>query len=228
MAKAAANKNPYSAPEGLDDNLHPQYVVPNSSAFAAPSPMLENGTMDSPTGAYSDILRTAPGATPDPQRIGVMPVREDRPAPAQAPEVFWRGIDADRKARHSVETLDADGWEEFKAGSGKRAAPNPRSVAAAESRPTMRLSPANWSFTRPMWGGPRDLTGMHFSMADHRRNYPILGMQPVRNWRNTYRLPPLPYDLDMVDVPPNDPTDLPTARIQSVEVPMASPVRRLR
>lgn len=225
MAQVAANKNPYAAPETVED--FPTYALPESRSYAAPAPGEENGTMDSPIGAWSPVLRAEIGSTPDPMRTFRLPARDFRPDPARAPEEFFNRLDADDKRRHSVETLDADGWEEFKGGSGKPAAPNPRSKAGPEPRPTSRLSPANWSFTRPMWGGPRALNGLHFSMADHRRDYPILGMEPVRNWRNTYRIQPLPHDLDMVDVPANDASDIPSARIQAVEVPLRSPVRRL-
>jgi hypothetical protein len=226
MAQQGANKNPYAARENIDNDV-PAYAMPHSRDFAVPSPNDENGTLDSPIGAYAPSLRVEVGNTPDPMRIQQMRTRDFRPEPASAPEVFFDQLDADKAIRHSVETLDADGWEEFKGGSGKPAARNPRSNPGPEPRPMMRMSPANWSFTRPMWGGPRRLNNMHFSMADHRRDYPILGTQPVRNWRNTYRIQPVPFDLDMVDVPPNDPTDVPSARIQAVEVPLSSPVRRL-
>jgi hypothetical protein len=36
-------------------------------------------------------------------------------------------------------------------------------------------------------------------MADHRREYPILGMAPVNSRRNTYRVEPTPWDINIVD-----------------------------
>ena len=217
MAKVAANKNPYSAPEEITNGA-PVYAMPNAD-FAVPNADSENGTMDSPIGAYSDGLRLAPGNTPDPMRLGVMARRDRRPDPAAPPERFWERLDADDKARHSVESQDADGFEIFKGGSGKPAARNPRETPPPEPRPLSRLSPRTYTFLRPFFGGPVALNGEHFSMADHRRDYPILGTQPVRSWRNTFRITPAPHDADMVDVPPNDPTDVPAARIVSVEVP---------
>jgi hypothetical protein len=219
MAKVAANQNPYAAPVEIFDK--PQYAMPNS-AFAVPAENVENGVMDSPIGAYSDRLRAEPGSTPDPQRTGKMARRDFRPDPSAPPEAFFGRLDADDKRRHSVEFQDADGFEEFKGGSGKPAAPNPRLHPSAEPRPTMRLSPRSYIFTAPKHGdNARHLTGEHFSMADHRRDYPILGTQPVRSWRNTYRVQPVPWDGDMLDVPPNDPTDIPAGRIQGVEVPLS-------
>lgn len=218
MAKVAANHNPYAAREEITD--HPVYSLPASGVYAAPSPDKENGTMDSPIGQYSDRLRAQPGDTPDPMRTGLMRVRDMRPDPSRAPELHYQVLDADDRERHSVETQDADGWEEFKGGSGKPAAPNPRATPPPEPRPTSRLAPRSYSFLRPFFGGPRALSGEHFSMADHRRDFPILGTQPVKEWRNTYRVAPAPSDLDMMDVAPNDPRDVPSARIVSVEVPL--------
>jgi hypothetical protein len=218
MAKAAANANPYAVPGELTDA--PVYAMPNS-AYAVPAENEENGTMDSPFGAYSPVLRAQPGGTPDPMRTGRLAVRDFRPDPSRPPEQFFDRLDADDKQRHSVEFQDADGMEEFKAGSGKPTAIDPRRHPQPEPRPSMRLMPRSYVFTRPEFGGPRALTGEHFSMADHRRDYPILGTQPVRTWRNTYRIQPMPWDADMLDMPPNDPTDVIGARIQSVEVPLS-------
>lgn len=221
MAKAAANKNPYAAPEEIRDL---GYAMPNGE-FAVPGLTAENGYMDSPIGAYSPALREGIGDTPDSMRIAKSRVRDFRPDPARAPETFWGAIDTDDKTRHSVEDQDADGFATTVSGSGKPAAPNPRLKPSAEPRPTGRLSPRTYTFTRPEWGNPRELTGEHFSMADHRRDYEILGTQPVRSWRNTYRIQPAPWDTDMVDIAPNDPTDVIAARIESVEVPLSRSFR---
>jgi hypothetical protein len=56
-------------------------------------------------------------------------------------------------------------------------------------------------------------------MADHRRNYEILGMAPARSRRNTYRMEPAPWDLDVVDMPSTDAYNPVDARIRSVELP---------
>jgi hypothetical protein len=54
-------------------------------------------------------------------------------------------------------------------------------------------------------------------MADHRRNYPILGMneqrKPGAGTRNTYRLAPVPWDSNIVDVPPDTAAGLPQEQL---------------
>jgi len=165
-------------------------------------------------------------------------VRQDRyPDPTYAPEDTYRPRDRDKALRHSVEDQDADGWTELKGGSGRPAAPNPRSVPPPEDRPSMKMAPRSYSFTRPFdqWNrqygetvinSARQLNGTHFSMADHRRNYPILGMEPPRrSMRNTYRLTPAPWDENLVDMPPVSSPD--NLRIQSMEVPATNRTYRL-
>jgi hypothetical protein len=65
---------------------------------------------------------------------------------------------------------------------------------------------ASYRFFRPGFGlqvpYPLINTGAHFSMADHRRNYPVLGMEPVAERRNTYRTDPPPRDVTIQDRPP--------------------------
>lgn len=179
---------------------------------------------------WSPTLRT--GDIPDGTRIMVQPRRDFRPEPDRPPEEFWGRIDADTSFRHSGETVDADGWEEYKGGSGKSAAPDPRRNPPAEPRPTTRMAPRSYSFTRLFdqlrkGNGARQLNGIHFSMADHRREYPILGMAPVTSRRNTYRIDPSPWDADIVDRPADvEPTIIP-ATIQAVDVP-PSPNRSWR
>jgi hypothetical protein len=58
---------------------------------------------------------------------------------------------------------------------------------------------------------------MHFSMADHRRTYDVLGMAPVQSRRNTYRADPAPWDANVVDMPVDvSPVN---ARVRVVELP---------
>lgn len=225
MARVAVKENPYAAPGEITDGP-PVYEMPGGREYAAPSLDEENGYIDSPILAWSPTLKEQPGYTPDPLRTGRTPGHDRRPYPTQPPENFWNVLDADDKSRHSVETQDADGFEE-KRGILRRFAPNPRSIPSEDLRPTSRLSPHSYVFTRPMFGGPLHLTGIHFSMADHRRDYPVLGMEPVRTWRNTYRINPAPFDTDMVDLPPEDIPDVSNMRIRSVEVPAAANPWRL-
>jgi hypothetical protein len=64
------------------------------------------------------------------------------------------------------------------------------------------------SYTRPFDQTIRHrLTGDHFSMADHRRNYPIFQMAPVNQRRNTFRLEPAQWDANIVDVVDTNPPE---------------------
>src|SRR3546814_8656870 len=79
----------------------------------------------------------------------------------------------------------------------------------------------NRNYANVSIGSARQLNGQHFSMADHRREYPILGIKPNHLRRNTYRLDPSPWDADLVDVPGNQQMEdvQPQARIISGNVP---------
>lgn len=200
-----------------------------SNAYAAPGP----GT-DAP---YNDEFGWGPHPrisvdnTPDAMRIGDFPTRTVRPNANDAPGVFYRPLDADDKERHSVEDQDADGWQERKG--QYKIGPDPRWNPPAETRITEQLAPRTYSFTRPFdqgtkGNGARQLNGMRMSMADHRRDYEILGMRPWAAHRNTYRVDPAPWDADMYDYP--DPETIGTGtqgRIQAVELP-DSPNRSYR
>lgn len=80
------------------------------------------------------------------------------------------------------------------------------------SRVTAFESPSKYRFFRHeqgMRGGRGDtqlLNGLHFSMASNRRAYPINGMRPRQNFRNTWRTEPLPRDAFLGDLPANNPT----------------------
>lgn len=207
----------------------PDYPAPNHGAYAAPS--LESGDAHTKNQGWAPNIGGPASATgtPSAQRLGTVPVRSAIPSAGEAPEGFYRRDDADRNARHSVETQHANGWEISKgvAPGDKRWADNPRRTPPPEPRPTSRMAPRSYSFTRPFDQGPRrQLTGQHFSMATHTRTYDILGMAPARSARNTYRIEPTPWDANIVDLPP-DVDDSPNGRIQSVEL-SASPNRTHR
>lgn len=193
----------------------PVYVAPSAySSYAAPDIAEDAPYTD--TFGWAPSLRLSPEGIPDTSRLGTQPRREYRPDPVRPPEEFWDKLDADKEVRYSVETQDADGWTETKdypgyplASSGaNRWAANPRSTPPAEPRKTQQLAPRSYSFLRPfMTGqakmGERHLNGIHFSMADHKREYDIMGMAPQRRpgngTRNTYRLEPGPWDMDLTD-----------------------------
>lgn len=171
------------------------YAVPTEGTDAP-------GWHDSPILAYAQRLDSLVGATPDPMRGRSMATRDYRPDPQQAPQAFWQGMQGpgrDVLARHQEEFLDADGIEAKKPADRPQA---PRPARPDEPRWTQRLSPHNFLFTRPFGQETqRWFTGDHFSMADHRRKYEIMGMAPPQYRRNTYRADPVPWDTDRVDTP---------------------------
>lgn len=228
---ASPNPNPYSArnpefPGQFGDT--PDYGTPNN-AYAAPS--LQTDSPYNDEFGWSVHTRIAVNNTPDAMRELEFPIRETGPYEGEPPTRFYRPLDADEKSRESVTDQDANGWDEQK-DFKKVNRNNPRETPPPETRWTERLSPRSYSFTRPFdqanRGNPQDgpigsarhLNGQHFSMADHRREYDILGMQPWGRHRNTYRVDPAPWDADMYDAP--DPSTVGVginARIQSVEIP---------
>ncbi len=195
----------------------PVYGMPDS-AYAAPSI-----NEDAP---YTDTFGWGPKTsisvenTPDAMRNFRAPVRDVHPAD---PHAFYRSKDADEKARESVTDQDADGWTIQKR--RYQAGPDPRWNPPVETRLTESMGQRRYSFTRPFdqlqkGTGKRQLNGMHFSMADHRRDYDILGMKPWSQHRNTYRVDPAPWDADMYDVPPESTTSVYLhSRVQAVDVP---------
>jgi hypothetical protein len=178
-------------PHGFTPN--PAFMVPglDDSAWA-----------DTPT--WAPKIQETIGGTPDPMRTGHLRTRDYAVHPADPPADFYLGAHGpgrDRMLRHGVEYQDAVGWT-VPAPRAKPQAPNPRSVVQPETRPLQRQSPNTYTFTRPFDQGiARQLNGVHFSMADHRREYPIMGMQPVKRRRNTFRVEPAPWDSDIVDMP---------------------------
>jgi len=229
-------RNPFAARETKTDPERadvpvmeaPQYAVPQHGAFSVPP--IEAGAPYNDEFGWGPRLHTSPTEIPSAQRLGTIPRYDYRPDPVRPPEEFWDKKDADDAKRHSVEDVRATGWAEKKGvlPTDKRWADNPRRFPPAESRVTQMLAPRGYSFTRPFdQHAARYLNGMHFSMADHRRNYEILGMAPQTRLRNTYRLEPVPWDINVVDMPPRtDPTTV-QARLTSVELPPASRSYRL-
>ncbi len=175
---------------------------------------------DTPNAAWAPSLSPVPGGTPDPMRTGHMPVRDDRPDPRYHSREWYLGVHGrgrDRIQRHAVEFQDSDG-KTAEIPQITRFAPKP--YQTTEPRPTNRMSPSTYTFTRPFdQTFARHLNGQHFSMADHQREYPILGMEPTRRRRNTFRAEPTPWDADLVDTTsPSVVTPRP-GQVVSVEVP---------
>lgn len=221
--------NPYGAPENVPIGDYVAAVgrspAPNWRFDDRPEwPGAEDGFMDSPIGAWAPDLRTSPDTIPDAHRMRTMPLYQYRPPANAAPQEWWNrpgGPEYDQQQRHTeAETVDSDGWRVFRGDmTRKRAAPDVRRTPPPESRVTSELSPTTYSFTRPFdQHSARRLNGMHFSMADHRRNYEIYGMAPISARRNTFRADPQPWDTDIVDrAPVYTPTQ---ARVTQVDLPL--------
>jgi hypothetical protein len=193
-----------------------------NSRYAAPS--LESGSpYNDEFGWGPKLLSDGIWGTPDAQRLQTFPRRDFYPVDQES---FYEQRDADEARRHSVEDQDANGWDEKK-GPLKSWARNPRETPPPETRITEKLSPRSYSFLRPFDQlqkglGERRLNGIHFSMADHRRNYEVTTNFEVRTSRNTYRIDPTPWDTDMADIPPRYEPDTPQFRIQTVDLPPSS------
>lgn len=189
---------------------------------------------------WAPKLRVSPEGIPDASRLGIQPRRDlyVKPEyPTEDPRNLDQLRDQDEKRRESVtQTVIMPTEQKFRPGDAdpalgaNRWARNPREIPPPESRVTQKLIPVMRFFTRPFGTntakvGARDLNGIHFSMADHRRDYDILGMAPVKTRRNTYRLEPTPWDTDIVDMPaPDDSPDI--APVAGLNV--ASPSRSFR
>jgi hypothetical protein len=222
-----AQANPYAISR-TEDALTPPVYPELDSAYVVPSP----ASADAPyidTPGWAPKLRLSSQETPDSARLGERPLQEFYPDTAH-PETFYGQRDSSAHARHGwAENVDANGWNELKGirATDFRTAIDPRRTPPAEDRITEQLSPRSYSYTRPfMTGlhkmGDRSLNQRHFSMADHRRVYPVGDMSSVKTARNTFRIDPTPWDADLIDVPPNanDPQIL-NGRVQAVEVAYA-------
>lgn len=92
----------------------------------------------------------------------------------------------------------------------KPVAPDPKWTPPPEHEGVS--TPSTYRFFRPF---AQDTThrfnGEHFSMASHSRNYPVYGMQPWEERRNTYRTEPPPRDIQIQDRPMDVEPDTPQA-----------------
>jgi hypothetical protein len=190
-----------------------EYVSPLVRGYEAPT--------DAETERFRSLLGWAPklDQTLDPSRTQQIPRRDYRPEPNRPPDEWWGKNYADTTRRESVQKIDADGWEEVQTREVR--APDPRWYPPSVERLTAKMAPRSYLFLRP-WGEnflkiAKQFNGIHFSMADHRRTYDILGMAPARSLRNTYRADPPPWDENLIDMPPEySPVD---GTIRAVDVP---------
>jgi hypothetical protein len=207
----------------------PDIAVQQVNAYAVPPLSAGDAFIDEFGWAPRLAQRTSTVETPSAQRMQTTPLRDYRPNPVRPPEEFWGRNDADKAQRESVVHTNAVGWTTPSgvAPGDTRWAPNPRLNVPAEPRLTSRLGPNTWDQTRPFNRPPERFNGMHFSMADHRRKYEILGMRPAISRRNTYRIEPAPWDIDVVDMPPENSQYTVDAITRSVEIPSAGRSMRL-
>lgn len=205
MPGPSPTESPYVVPEHSTGYDEPDiyYNGPNPRYAVSDHPVNHTTNL-----GWSPSLRLSAQDIPDGHRLGNFPTRDYHDG---TPGTNVAGtLDRDTAKRHSVEKIDANGWDDSKGVSigDSRWAPHAMSKPVAESRESRHpRSYAFWrSFGNGGYGNPkvgaRALNGNHFSMADHKRNYEILGMQPVTSRRNTYRIDPEPWDIDIVDMPP--------------------------
>lgn len=207
----------------------PRVAVQQVNAYAVPSLSAGDAYIDEFGWAPHLAQRTSTVETPSAQRLMTTPLRDYRPNPVRPPEEFWGRNSADVAKRESVVETNATGWATpagVRAGD-QRWAPNPRLNYPDEPRLTSRLGPNTWTQTRPFDRGAKRFNGMHFSMADHRRKYDILGMKPAVSRRNTYRMEPAPWDVDIVDMPPANEQQIPSSIARSVDIPSTGRAMRL-
>ena len=233
--------NPWAHSRTEDQRDVPSVAEQQTNAYAVPS--LSAGDAYNDEFGWAGPLQTRPSTVevPSAQRLRTVP-RYDYAARSEQPSDRFRSdINQDRVGRYRVEDQNPEGWNEVKGISpgDRRWADNPRLTTSQEPRRTLGLSPHVYGFTRlfdqfnrnydnePLNGSARRFNGQHFSMADHRRNYEILGMRPVQTRRNTYRLEPVPWDIDVVDLPPVGTSSVPDARVRSVNLPNVSRSYRL-
>lgn len=172
-------------------------------------------------GGYSPTLEIGAQSTPDSSRIGQAPLRQFA-SDAKNNGLFHAMRSYQSRKRDTEETIRRGiPWQtDANVTAGEtRYAPNPRLTPSPETRATSRLSPSGSYFIRDVTGGyARDFNGGHFSMADHERNYEILGMAPAKSSRSTYRVDAPMNGLSVVDLPPIVGPD-PSAFIRSNNVP---------
>lgn len=211
--------NPY-ATRTVAQTAGPYAPVSDGKSYVEPDALSDTQRQYIRSFGWAPTLRV--DETPDGTRTGALPRRDFRATPDH-PERWYEDKEQDTRRRESITTTDADGWTEQK--SRLRRAPDPRWVPTDEPRPTTQMSPATYSFTRPYaenyTGSRRFLNGVHFSMADHRRTYPILGMTPPQHQTvNTYRIDPPPWDTNQTITPAQtEPLPMQTGRVVAVDIP---------
>lgn len=142
--------------------------------------------------------------------------------PTSAPDAKNRDTE-ERSHRNTLVRYGAQGWvTDVRQEVQSRNPYEDHKVPAPVSR-----SPSNFREIHLPYGIHRSksrLTGLHASMADMQRTYPVGGMNAPHRFRNTYRLEPPPRDALNMDVPATVAPGVPQAVYQSPDFP-TSPSR---
>ena len=189
--------NPYQVSQ-------PSYAAPPEYATrqAEYTEDTQLGPYAPPNPAYADKLGNSVNGTPDPLRTQSREPEAYRQG-SRIASFFWRMLGLDRAEREAAQTPRHANIESKGIAPGtKRFADKPGVRAADEHRITAQLSPMALSLsTRPFTGNtPKRFTGVHSSLADHRRaESTIFGMRPAYRSRSTYRLDPVPWGERVID-----------------------------
>lgn len=195
---AGAFRNNRSAPP------EPQDVIPPGAPLYGSGPNFIDDSRPAATTQVGDPWAPAMGR-PGGQQTHAQVIAETqygdpRPNPVE-PAAYWAKRDADDAQRHSAQQIDANGWPTPTNGTVY----NPiQPIRPPSERWTSYAHPELDSFVVPgevNGHTPYRFTGDHFSMADHRRDYQVMEQTPINTRRNTFRLEPQAWDLDLVDVP---------------------------
>jgi hypothetical protein len=141
-----------------------------------------------------------PPGTPDPIRT----MRREPPVFTYEPtRSEHRGLDFLK--RLSVETAQSTGWDiqQYQDAVPFDPARQPMPGSNPPSRPTAHMGQNTYLHLRGDFPErPPFRTGAHFSMADHKRRYLIMGQRPQdRMGVNTYRQEPTPWDSTLTSAP---------------------------
>lgn len=209
MAKDGVN--PYAKPRNAVNGEAPdpsgKFRLGGSRAYSVPD-IPETTDPDYTTGFSTDI---ANGGSADGTAVP-SDIRTDRREPPENdPNVrsYWATRYSDQNRRYNRQEMTYTGWDvqQYKVPPGQ----NPLwTQERPPTRPTANDSPMPSMFTR-YWHIPRNVKDAvgeeavaHFSMADHRRVYQIMGQKPQGGLGvNTYRANPRPWDENLF-VPEGD------------------------
>lgn len=201
MGTRPRGTNPYAAPTEITDGGAPPA---NNDLWSGHARYAIRQLPESSDPEYTDAFspRLLPGgspngtALPDDIRMGY---REPTPSDFNDPRVNAVRT-RDFHNRMSVERQELGHWQERQERLPRPVVPE-WTQERLPRRPTESMAPlAGGQMQRP-WHIPRNRAEiepgavLHFSMAEYRRNYPIMGMAPQgRLGVNTYRKDPRPWD----------------------------------